>query len=93
VLVITEFDENKKIKQEYFNKLEGSVTTSNIYNNKTKKTYNKNINQLSYNKKDLVLNTWSKIKPYNDTVESDTESDKYTIIDYSSASDSEDEKY
>ena len=57
-------DNAQNINKKYLIKLEDtSIKGNEIMNNqKQKTTYKRNINQLSYNKKHLVLDTWSKLK-------------------------------
>jgi hypothetical protein len=64
VLCNIEFNNKKlQIQDKYTKKLEESVDTTRVFNHRHKKIYKQNINQLSYNKKDMVLGTWSKVKP------------------------------
>lgn len=74
ILVLLEFDENyEQIKPKYLTLLETIVKDPTIFSRKNNiMIYNKNINQLSYNNKDIVLNTWNKLmqEPLDDNEES-----------------------
>jgi hypothetical protein len=63
LLVLLEFDENyDNLKPKFYNLLENIVKDPTIFAKKNNKTiYNKNINEISYNNKELVLNTWNKL--------------------------------
>ncbi len=63
LIVLLEFDENyEKLKPKVMNVLENIIKDPSIFlKTNNKKIYNKNINQISYNNKDLVLNTWNKM--------------------------------
>jgi hypothetical protein len=64
VICNIEFNNDKlNIHDKYKEKLEESVNTVNVFNPRHKKIYKQNINQLSYNKKNIVLDTWTKTKP------------------------------
>jgi hypothetical protein len=73
LVVLLEFDEDyKKLKPKFLSSLENIIKDPSLFlkaNNK--KIYNKNINQISYNNKELVLNTWNKLmqEPTDDTDE------------------------
>jgi hypothetical protein len=74
LLVLLEFDENnEKINPKYINLLENIVKDPTLFSKKNNRMiYNKNINQISYNNKELVLNTWNKLmqEPLDDNEES-----------------------
>jgi len=62
--IIFKFDflsNENKIDKKYIRKLENSINNKNLYSNKSKNVYKTNINQLSYNKKNIVLKTWNKL--------------------------------
>jgi hypothetical protein len=88
MLIVNEFNNEEKIKDKYVKKLEDTIEYTNNFNNRNSKTYKKNINQLSYNKKDLILSTWNKLNHKLEDSESDSESDSVSI-DYLSSSDSD----
>ena len=73
LIVLLEFDENyETLKPQFLNSLENVIKDPSLFlkaNNK--KIYNKNINQISYNNKELVLNTWNKLmqEPIDDNDE------------------------
>jgi hypothetical protein len=76
VLCNIEFNNKKlQIHDKYKEKLEESVDTTRVFNPRHKKIYKQNINQISYNKKNMVLDTWSKVKPptFDDYTDSDEE--------------------
>jgi len=77
-------DNLQNINKKYLLKLEDiSMKGNEILNNQKQKiTYKRNINQLSYNKKNLVLDTWNKLNlNEKDDVNDDDESiDNNTII-------------
>jgi hypothetical protein len=92
VLIDNEYNNEEKLDAKYVKKLEDSVSTPAIYNKKHKQVYNKNINQISYNKKKMILDTWSKIKKtngLNKITDYDSDSSDCTIISYLGDSDSD----
>ena len=74
LVVLLEFDEDyEKLKPKFLSSLENIIKDPSLFlkaNNN--KIYNKNINQISYNNKELVLNTWNKLmqEPTDDNEES-----------------------
>ena len=92
VLIDNEYNNDEKLDAKYVKKLEDSVSTPTIYNKKHKQVYNKNINQISYNKKKMILDTWSKIKKtngLNKITDYDSDSSDCTIISYLGDSESD----
>jgi hypothetical protein len=65
----------ENIKEKYRIPLEKVVVDPNIYNKNNKKIYSKNINQISYNNKDMVLDTWSNLKFIEDSNDYSSDSD------------------
>lgn len=85
LLVLLEYDENdEKINPKYISLLENIVKDPAIFSKKNNRMiYNKNINQISYNNKELVLNTWNKLmqEPLDDNEDSvftDITNDNFT---------------
>jgi hypothetical protein len=66
---------NTCVKQKYYEQLqEVNSQKDTMVGNRHRKIYHTNINQLSYNKKKLILDTW-KTMPVKEETESDSETD------------------
>jgi hypothetical protein len=66
---------NACVKQKYYEQLqEVNSQKDKMVGNRHRKIYHTNINQLSYNKKKLILDTW-KTMPVKEETESDSETD------------------
>lgn len=95
-LEFTDDIEKKNLGKKYIAKLENILNNSEyIYSKRHKKVYKTNINQISYNKKNTVLNTWRKklsekaITENNNLAEEYSLSDDYELESDSDLSDSE----
>jgi hypothetical protein len=79
-------DEEFNINRKYIDKLEQIATRANDIIQSHKKVYRKNINKISYNNKEMVLDTWN--KNINVEIISDEESLNHCSPDSLSDSDS-----
>jgi hypothetical protein len=94
ITIRLEFDENEQNKELYLGKLNNTLSTmfspqnvdelkTSTLNKKILSTYNKKLNDLSYNNKDMVQKTWSQAKyepplePMSD-LESDSDSSSFS---------------
>ena len=78
---------NEKINESHYEKLQEIALKSQSMIDKYKKSYHTNINELSYNNKEIVLDTWLKLKPSDDD---DPQSDDSSIVNYKYALDLDD---
>ncbi len=92
-----QYDSNNSLEQKYVNKLVTIASKSDAMKLNYKKSYHTNINELSYNNKDIVLDTWKKILPNDEDNDSSSLSStelsdyEYELHTDSSDSDSESE--
>jgi len=82
-------DNEININKKYLIKLEDTSKKSEeiITNQKQKTTYKRNINQLSYNKKHLVLDTWSKLNLTENNNDYESESCELDTSNHSESDD------
>jgi hypothetical protein len=70
-----EFNMNDDIiDEQYFTKLQETAAKSNNLITKHRKSYHTNINEISYNNKEIVLDTWKNIQQSNDKHDTDDSS-------------------
>ena len=85
-LEFTDDINKKKLGKKYIAKLENIINNNEyIYSNRHKKIYKTNINEISYNKKDTILNTWN--KELNNNILSNLESSDSDASDSDSSCD------
>jgi hypothetical protein len=70
---------NIKIEKKYFDKLQDTASSSNKIFSNHRKTYHKNINELAYNNKEMILDTWKNVeqKEDNDDISSESSLSTY----------------
>jgi hypothetical protein len=93
IILTLEYDEdfNKNIKEKYKIKLENKINelTDNFYKDKSyKNSFKQDINQLSYNKKNIILETWRTLKKLEKQLIEDDNSDS-TLASNSDSSNSD----
>ena len=90
--MMVEFDESFRdsIPQEHQNKIKDILDNQDKFHDaKNKKAFFNCINDMSYNFKDIILETWKLIQPINKEIESD--SDEPPLIDENYRYESSDE--
>ena len=73
-------NEDVKVDKKYFDKLQSIIEQSNNIFANHRNSYHTNVNELSYNKKESIMNTWEENIP---TIDNDDKNDTESSSDIS----------